>query len=103
MVMSCFELESRFILLYFLIMFPIQLCCCLKKEYCINGTYHLQLHVVVPGIDGHTGCSWEDSIQESKVGQTSVVGTRAVHSNIQNIHHVFTDQRHHQAEERAGK
>lgn len=69
----------------------------------INGTYHLQLHVVVPGIDGHTGRRWEDSIQERKVGQTGVVGTRAVHSNIQNIHHIFTDQRHHQAEERARK
>lgn len=69
----------------------------------IHDTYHLQLHVVVSGIDGHTGRRWEDSVQKSKVGQTGVVGTRAVHSNIQNIHHIFTDQRHHQAEERARK
>lgn len=65
----------------------------------MNSTYHLKLHVVVSSVDGHTGCSGEDSIQESKVRQTCVVGTRTVHAYIQNIHHVLTDQWHHQAGE----
>lgn len=64
----------------------------------MNSTYHLELQVVVSSVDGHTGCSGEDSVQESKVRQTRVVGTRTVHSYIQNIHHVLTDQWHHQAE-----
>lgn len=74
-----------------------------KVGLLINSAYHLKLHVIVSSIDGHTRCGGEDSIEESKVRQTCVVDTRAVHSYIQNIHHVFADQRHHQAGERSHK
>lgn len=62
----------------------------------MSRTYHLKLHVVVSSVDGHARCGWEDSVKESKVRQTRVVSTGAVHSHIQDVHHVFTDQWHHQ-------
>lgn len=65
---------------------------------CISA-HHFELHVVVTSVDGHAGRGGEDSVQEGKVRQTCVVGARAVHSYVQNVHQVFTDQRHHKAAE----
>lgn len=66
----------------------------------LSATHHFQLHIVVSGIDGHAGRGGEHSVQEGKVGQAGVVGTRAVHTHVQDFHQIFADQWHHQAAEK---
>lgn len=61
-----------------------------------TSTYHLQLHVVVTGVNGHTGCSGENAIQESIIGETALV-LRANIPTVQNLHHSSTNQWHHQS------
>lgn len=46
-------------------------------------TYNLELHVIVSSIDGHTGGTREDSIEEGIVGETGLVETRVGVVDIQ--------------------